>query len=271
VDPSGRVGSGASSTTLFGTHLQGLIENQPLVVGNSLLVSTEANFAYGLNAATGAVLWTKSFGTPFSSRALGCADLPSAGVTGPPVVDTATNTEFTLAKTYVSATSGPGADWVHVLDVAAGQERTGFPVQMAGVASNDRHHSFNASYQLQRPGLVLLDGVVYRAFGGRCDLPPTHGWITGVSVGGKITTLWSDEAGEDAGSQGLGGPGAPSALRSDGPGQRIFASGNGDLPNGSARPDIRIWRSRSARRVTCLSSMPTTWVATRKGQPAATT
>jgi hypothetical protein len=222
--------TGGSFGQLFATQLQGLIQNQPLVDANTLLVSTEANDAYGLNAATGAVLWTKSFGTTFSSNALGCADLPSVGVTGTPVVDQATNTEFLLSKTYVSGTAGPGAYWMHALDVSTGQERTGFPVQIAGVAANDSHQSFNATYQLQRPGLVLLGGVVYAAFGGHCDLPPTHGWITGVSEAGKLTTLWSDEAGADTGSQGLGGIWAPGALRSDGPGQLIFASGNGDLP-----------------------------------------
>lgn len=100
---------GGTFGQLFSANLQGDIQAQTLVENGVLLAETEADMAYGLNPATGAVLWSRSLGTPFSSAALGCSDLPSVGVTGTPVVDTSTNTEYFLSKTYVSGTSGPAS------------------------------------------------------------------------------------------------------------------------------------------------------------------
>ncbi len=230
---------GGSFGRLFASQLTGDIQAQPLVEDGVLLAETDGNVAYGLDPGAGSVLWSKSLGTPFSSAALGCSDLPSVGVTGTPVVDTSTNIEYFLSKTYVSGTSGPAQYWMHALSVTTGAEQPGFPVLISGTASNDPNQSFNATYQLQRPGLLLMNGIVYAAFGSHCDIPPTNGWVVGVSEAGSVTTLWSSEAGIDTGN-GLGGIWAPGALRSDGPGQLILSTGNGYDPTapvaGNANP-----------------------------------
>jgi hypothetical protein len=36
---------------------------------------------------------------------------------------------------------------------------------------------FNSCMQLQRPGLLLKDGIIYSAFGARADEDPYHGWV----------------------------------------------------------------------------------------------
>ena len=105
---------------------------------------------------------------------------------------------------------------------------------ISGTASNDPHQTFNATYQLQRPGLLLMNGVVYAGFGSHCDLAPTHGWVVGVSTAGAVSTLWSSEAGIETGD-GEGGIWAPGALRSDGPGQIIVSTGNGYDPTDARR------------------------------------
>ena len=59
---------------------------QPLVIGNTLVVSTENDWVYGLNATTGAILWSTSLGTPYHITT--CQDLaPNIGVTSTPVYD----------------------------------------------------------------------------------------------------------------------------------------------------------------------------------------
>ena len=224
---------GGSFGQLFASHLQGDIQAQPLVEDGVLLVETEENWAYGLDPATGTIEWSKYLGTPFDSASIGCSDLPSDGVTGTPVVDTSTNVEYFTSDTYATGTSGPAAYWMHALNVTTGQEQPGFPVSISGTASNDSLQSFSATYQLQRPGLLLMNGVVYAAFGSHCDLPPTNGWVIGVTTGGAISTLWSSEAGIDTGD-GLGGIWAPGALRSDGPGQILLSTGNGYDPTAPA-------------------------------------
>jgi hypothetical protein len=231
--------TGGSFGQLFASQLDGDIQAQPLVEDGVLLAETEEDMAYGLNPATGSITWTKSLGTPFSSASIGCTDLPSVGVTGTPVVDTATNIEYFLSKVYASGTSGPAQYWMHALSVTTGAEQPNFPVQITGTASDDPTQAFNPTYQLQRPGLLLMNGVVYAGFGSHCDLVPTHGWVIGVSTAGKVTTLWSDEAG--IATNGEGGIWAPGALRSDGPGQIILSTGNGYDPTapspGNADPE----------------------------------
>jgi hypothetical protein len=226
---SPQVVAGGSFGQQFATQLQGDIQAQPLVVGSTLLVDTEANDAYGLDATSGQVRWSRSLGTPVDSSAIGCNDLPSNGVTGTPVVDVGAGTEYLMSVTYVSGASGPAVYSLHALDITSGAERPGFPVPVVGTAANDPKQTFDATYQLQRPGLVLSGGVVYAAFGGHCDITPTHGWVVGVSTAGHLTTMWSDEAGVDDGT-GRGGIWAAGALRSDGPGSLVLTTGNGVDP-----------------------------------------
>lgn len=46
-----------------------------------------------------------------------------------------------------------------------------------GIQTHDPRVRFNAMTLLQRPGLLLDDGVIYIAFGSRGDNDPWHGWI----------------------------------------------------------------------------------------------
>ncbi len=219
--------SGGTFGQLFNTNVNGAVYGQPLVDDNQLLVNTENNYAYGLDPVTGTILWTRQFGAPPQSSAIGCADLaPTMGITGTPVVDQATETEYLVVDQYVSGTSGPQADYMHALNLQnGGAEEPGFPVQIAGTATNDPSVTFNPTYELQRPGLLLMNGVVYAAFGAHCDISPWQGWVVGVSETGRLATMWMDmsEAGGDGGGIWMSGGG----LVSDGPGQILLATGNG--------------------------------------------
>src|SRR5439155_1358612 len=83
---------------------------QPLVSNGTLLVATEADDIYGLDPVTGAQRWSRHLHVPWNPADVNCGDLvPTVGVTGTPVVDPSTDTEYFLAKTYASGTSGPGA------------------------------------------------------------------------------------------------------------------------------------------------------------------
>ena len=219
--------SGGTFGQLFDTNVNGAVYGQPLVDDNQLLVNTENNYAYGLDPVSGAILWSRQFGEPPLASAIGCADLaPTMGITGTPVVDQATETEYLVVDQYVSGDLGP-AGGLHARPQPPddGAEEPGFPVQIAGTASNDPSVTFNPTYELQRPGLLLMNGVVYAAFGAHCDISPWQGWVVGVAETGKLTTMWTDmsEAGGDGGGIWMSGGG----LVSDGSGQILFATGNG--------------------------------------------
>ena len=65
---------------VFKTAVTGQVYAQPLVIGSTVIVATEDDYVYGLNAATGAVKWTTHLGTPYAITT--CTDLsPDVGVT----------------------------------------------------------------------------------------------------------------------------------------------------------------------------------------------
>ena len=224
----GMVG-GSTFGKLFTVNVAGQVYAQPLVSNGVLFVATEANNIYGLDPETGAQKWTRSVGTAWNAAAFGCADLvPTVGVTSTPVIDTS-GTAYFLAKTYVSGGAGPAAWFMHAVDVQTGVEKVGFPVQIQGSAQNNLGVTFNATNQMQRPGLLLMNGVVYAGFGSHCDRAPWQGWVAGVSTSGQLKALWVDSGGAQTVSAGgiwqSGG-----ALMSDRPGRFFFVTGNNGSP-----------------------------------------
>ena len=185
--------SGGTFGQLFKTPVNGEVYGQPLVDDGQLLVNTENNFAYGLDPVSGAILWTRQFGTPVQASNIGCADLtPTFGVTSTAVVDQSTDVEYVVDNEYVSGDSGPSAYFVHALNLDAnGAEVSGFPVRIQGNAANDPSLTFDPTHEIQRPGLLLLDGSIYVAFAAHCDIGPWEGWIAGVTEAGTLQTMWT--------------------------------------------------------------------------------
>ena len=223
---------GGTFGQLFNTSVNGEVYGQPVVDDGQLLVNTENNYAYGLDPVTGAILWHRQFGTPVVAANIGCGDLtPSFGVTSTPVVDQSTNVEYLVDNEYVSGASGQTAYYMHALNLADnGAEEPGFPVQIQGTASNEPSLTFNPYYELQRPGLLLMNGTVYAAFGAHCDISPWYGWIAGVTETGTLQTMWTTAS--TPGDSGAGIWMSGGGLVSDGSGQILFATGNG-ASNGS--------------------------------------
>jgi hypothetical protein len=211
----------------WSANVTGQVYAQPLLANGTLLVATEANRAYGLDPATGATRWQRPLGTPWNPNDLGCGDLaPEIGVTATPVVDQATNTAYLTSKTYAAGSEGPARWYLHALDMTTGEERPGFPVLLSGSADNAPGQTFHPTTELQRPGLLLMDGVVYAAFGSHCDVPPWQGWVFGVSTGGEVTARWVAVASGDGAGIWQSGAG----LMSDGPGRIFVGTGNPGAP-----------------------------------------
>ena len=214
---------------LFATQLDGQIYAQPLLANGVLLVVTETNNIYTLDPVTGAVLYHRQLEPAWNASDLGCADLaPKVGITGTPVVDASDPgnvTAYFVTKSYQSGTSGPAVAWMHAVDIPSLAERPSFPVQIQGTADNHPSVTFDATYELQRPGILMLGDTVYAAFAGHCDFGTYQGWVVGVSSAGAIRARWSG-ADQFPGAGIWQSGGAPMA---DGPDTFIVATGNGDV------------------------------------------
>jgi hypothetical protein len=112
------------------------------------------------------------------------------------------------------------------VDLANGTEKAGFPVELSGAAQNQPSMTFGATHEMQRPGLLLLNGVVYAGFGSHCDSAPWQGWVFGVSTAGQVKARWV----AIPGGSGAGIWQSGSGLFSDGPNTLLVATGNGGSP-----------------------------------------
>lgn len=197
--------TGKAFGQVFDTPVNGQVYAQPLNVGNSVLVATENDYVYSINRNTGRVIWSRQLGSPYASAAENCLQTPVVqpyiGVTSAPVYDPKTGT------LYVSGmlTGPPGDDTnmstaTPTYDLFALNEQTGaikWKKQIAGSPTNNSSNKFNAALQLQRTGLLLLNGSVYLGFGALCaDGAATHqyvGYIAGVNTKTHSETLWTDQ------------------------------------------------------------------------------
>jgi outer membrane protein assembly factor BamB len=241
--------SGGGFQQVFKASLQGQIYAQPLTADGTLLVVTEDDRAYGLDPNSGGIRWEDQLGTPVNSSEapIECTDLsPHIGITGTPVIDASGGIAYFVSNSYISGSSGPIAWYMHALRLADGHEAPGFPVQISGHAQNLPTVEFKATQELQRPALLLMNGVIYAAFGSHCDKTPYQGWIAGVTTGAQLVTLWASARSGASIWQSGGG------LVSDAPGQILLATGNdsgapgeGDPPKGpgTTPPEGRLGES----------------------------
>ncbi|MFJ5032674.1 PQQ-binding-like beta-propeller repeat protein [Streptomyces sp. NPDC088560] len=221
----------------WSTAVNGAVEAQPLVTGKHVVVATENNYVYGIDAVTGQTNWTRQLGPawPTSAVKAGCVG-PAAynGITSTPVYDPSSNTVYLTSKVNDGADVQHPHWYFHALNASTGAERAGWPVRIQGTPTNSPGHPFNAFTSLQRAGLLLLNGSVYAAFASHCDTGPYVGQVVGVKTSSRSLTLWSDEAGSDKQQAGIWQSGG--GLVSDGSGRIFLTTGNGGGTGSSPSP-----------------------------------
>jgi len=234
---------------LFTLPVDGLIYAQPLYLPNLTInggthnvvfVATLNNSVYAVDGDTGASLWQVSLGpsvpaidicTPFQT---GCnttgrpyPDLTSdiIGIVSTPVIDPSTNTLYVVAYNKDSASNYNFR--LHALDVTSGGEKFGGPAVLTTPG-------FTPLSQLQRPGLLLLHGTVYIAFGSKGDFDSWHGYVMGYdsqTLQQNAVFNTTPETGGNGSGIWQGGMG----LVADSSNNIYFATSNGDFdkPNGA--------------------------------------
>jgi Bacterial Ig-like domain (group 1) len=182
---------------LFSLAVDGQIYAQPLYVPsvsisqqgvhNVVFIATENNSLYAFDADTGgSPLWHVNFGTPMPYTVC-CASrdlFPQIGITSTPVIDMSSGLLYVVAETYVSGTAN---FTLHAIDITTGADKLTPAVIAGSVPGNGTDNvggvvTFKALNEWQRPGLLLLNGNVYFAFGSHQDANPYHGWLFGYSA-----------------------------------------------------------------------------------------
>jgi hypothetical protein len=142
-------------------------------------VATGNDTVYAIDADTGTVLLSVSLGKPVSSP-LGCNNNgPNVGIDSTPVINLATNNLYVMA--YTQTSNGPTYT-IHALDLGNLTEKlTPVVVSASHSLSDGTTFNFNATYQRQRPALLLANGNVYAGFGSFCDYSAnlSRGWLLG--------------------------------------------------------------------------------------------
>jgi serine/threonine protein kinase len=146
---------------------------------NVVYVAAENNTIYAIDAESGTVLLSPNFGTPIQ-KPLGCSNNgPNVGINSTPVIDPTSNTLYVMV--YALQNNTP-AYLLHALDLGSLTDTvTPQLVTASHTLTDGSTFNFNATYQRQRPGLLLANGNVYAGFGSFCDYSPnlSRGWLLG--------------------------------------------------------------------------------------------
>lgn len=231
---------------LFTISVDGKVDAQPLYVAgiaipaqgthNLLIVATEHDTVYAFDADTGASIWKvsmlKSGEAPSDNRSCGQVT-PEIGITATPVID---RTRGPNGAIYLVAMSKDGAgnyyQRLHALDLATHAELFGGPklVQATYPGTGDNTDGtkviFDAKQYKERPGLLLLNGTVYTAWGSHCDIRPYTGWVMGYDAATLAqTTVLNVVPNGSEGGIWMSGAG----LAADASGNIYLLNGNGDF------------------------------------------
>jgi len=187
---------------VFSLSVDGQIYAQPLYLQNVsvpgkgahnvVFVATMHNTVYAFDAdGASTPLWNVNLGpaVPTSNYTSDIGEYtdisPENGILGTPVIDDLTGTIYVVAASFES---GKYFYRLHALDIGSGAEKFSSPSDISaavmGLGDNSTNGSvvFDASQHLQRPALLLANGVVYVSFGSHGDAVPFHGWMMGYDA-----------------------------------------------------------------------------------------
>jgi len=220
---------------LYVLSLDGRVDAQPLYMStvaitgrgthNVLFVATEHDTVYAFDADNGTALWQvsllKSGEAPSDDRS--CSQVtPEIGITATPVIDPASGSNGTIYLVAMSKdASGNYHQRLHALDVTTGQEEFGGPINIRATfpGTGDNHQNglvvFDPKQYKERPGLLLVNNVVYTTWSSHCDHRPYTGWVIGydestlsqisvlnITPNGNEGAIWASGAGPAADTSG---------------------------------------------------------------------
>jgi hypothetical protein len=253
---------------LFSYPVDDQVYAQPLVatqvnipgvgVRNVVYIATVNNSVYCFDAdslpASGAY-WHISL-TPAGTRPPMNSDMTGAcsgaysdftgniGIVGTPVINKSAGTIYLVSRSLNTGT-GVFSQYLHALDITNGQEKGGSPVPItatttgSGPGNVNGVITFNPQHQNQRPGLLLLNGIVYIGYSSHCDWDPYVGWVLGYDATSLQQKYVYADCRDDEGGGGIWMAGSGPAA--DSLGNIFLSTGNGQtgLNNDPTNPRDR--------------------------------
>jgi hypothetical protein len=250
---------------VFSRTVDGDLYAQPLIVSDLFIgdmkrdvvyLATSRNWVYAYDAEHPnevLPLWSRNLGAPVPRDDIYPGYLNFAGeigITSTPVIELDGKGGGTLYVVAKTRTFGDGEKLIHqkifALDILTGQDRSrhGKPVTITASVRNKKRETitFNSRLNLNRPGLLLLKGVLYLAFGSHGDHldddnDQFYGWITAYDAE-TLTQLAVYNTAPDWGQGGIWQSGT--GLAGDGDGYVYAVVGNGASPSDNAKKEIPI-------------------------------
>jgi uncharacterized protein (TIGR03437 family) len=162
---------------------------------NVLYVATMHNSVYAFNADAPQVatpLWQVNLGPVVPSGLYNFDDIvPEIGILGTPVIDAANQVLYVVSNALPPGAASVPVFQLHALSLVDGHEvprvygheRIIAPVVISatvpgnGAGSSGGSVPFDAFWHLQRPALMLSNGMLYIGFGSHSDTGNYHGWL----------------------------------------------------------------------------------------------
>ncbi len=225
---------------------------------NVVFVASSRNTVYAFDADKSPCVtyWSASLlgsgETYLSYSDVGSGDIQTdIGIVGTPVMDLSTQTLYVVSKSKDSGTScTPSSSChqrLHALNLADHAEKFGGPYSLTssitvpgnGDGSSNGLVPFDPLRENQRPGLALVDGVVYVTWASHGDNGPYHGWVIGFAagnIGAGPSAVWNSTPNAVSGYPNSDGGiwmsgGAPAADASN---NLYFLTGNGSFDANSS-------------------------------------
>jgi len=189
-----------------------------VVTMNDSVYAFDADSNTGNNANP---LWHTSFlingakTIPISLQGCGATTAwTQVGIVSTPVIDPVAGTLFVVAKTLENSNY---VHRLHALDIATGLEKPGSPIVItASYQLSGKTYVFADAMQVNRPGLLLENGIIYIAFGSNgCRSGKEEGWVVAynettmaaegafdVEPGQSAAAIWQRGGSLSADSQG---------------------------------------------------------------------
>jgi outer membrane protein assembly factor BamB len=147
---------------------------EPIVAAGLAIAATENNTVYAVDLATGQQRWRRHLTSPARRSDLPCGNIDPSGITGTPAYDPATGLVFVVTE------SGSVRHTLDAIDVHTGRVRWHRDLDV--LPNRDRRA------EQERAALLVADGRVYAAFGGRYgDCGNYVGYVVSVATSGAGT------------------------------------------------------------------------------------